>query len=433
MRFNWRTGATLFLIGALGACTTTPDPNPFPGPVSQGPVQETPEPEVGPEPEAEAKEPEITEAVQPEEQIVTRDGLTPPHMAGRNIKRLALLLPFSSSSQSLRSEAASMLKAAELAVFERDEADVLLIALDTQGTESGAASATRAAVQSGADVILGPVLARAVTGSSREARRSGTPVLAFSTDQTVAGNGTYLLSFPPEAEVDRIVQYTAQSGAQNFAYLGPDSTYGRRVKSAYGQAVQNVSARLTHNETYDGDDISVMQAPARRLAEAYKNSGSGRLAFEAIMLPEGGTPLRSLAPLLPYYDVDPDDVQFMGTSLWHRDETVREPALDGGIFAGPDREARQPFLDAYDRRYGEDAGRLASLAFDAVNVGAFVADGRADRRQSRIEDRQGFYGVDGLIQFDRDGTPNRGLAVYQIQNGRFVVIDPAPRTVTGPS
>jgi len=51
----------------------------------------------------------------------------------------------------------------------------------------------------------------------------------------------------------------------------------------------------------------------------------------------------------------------------------------------------------------------------------------------RAEDPNGFYGVDGLVQFGPDGTPNRGLAIYQIRNGRFVIIDEAPKTVVGPS
>ena len=89
----------------------------------------------------------------------TRDGLTPPHLTGRDTKRLALLLPFSTSSTRLAQEAQSMYRAAEMAVFDRQESDVLLIALDTKGTEAGARSATKAAVKAGADVILGPILA----------------------------------------------------------------------------------------------------------------------------------------------------------------------------------------------------------------------------------------------------------------------------------
>jgi len=86
---------------------------------------------------------------------------------------------------------------------------------------------------------------------------------------------------------------------------------------------------------------------------------------------------------------------------------------------------------AYDRAYGDDPSRLASLAFDAVNFGVIVADGDPRGRRARAEDPQGFYGADGLVRFRPDGTPDRGLAVYQIRNGTFVIIDPAPRRAAG--
>ncbi len=446
----------------MSACTTVPVPQgEYP---TRGPVVERPptEPVVTPNPtgtetpkeekEVEVKNPQGTGDADPDitpeqptfetgDYFNNRDGLTPPHMAGRDIKRMALLLPFSSKSARLREEADSMLKAAELAVFNRDDSDVLLMALDTRGTSDGARSATRSAIKSGADVILGPILAGSVKASAREARRSNTPLIAFSTDQTVAGNGTYLLSFPPEAEVKRIVDYVATTGTTRFAYIGPQSEYGRRVKGEYESAIKSNSGEVTASEIYDGRDISVMQEPAKRLAEFHRqgeiaakaNGGMTPMSYEAILLPEGGTALRSLAPLFPYYDVDPAKVQFLGTGLWKNDETVREPALNGGIFAAADQDAKQPFLDNYDRTYGDDASRLASLAYDAVAVGAYVADGDPRGRMARAEDPNGFYGVDGLVRFNANGTPDRGLAVYQIKNGRFVIVDPAPKTVVGPS
>jgi len=364
-----------------------------------------------------------------------RGGLTPPHMAGRDTKRLALLLPFSARSSRLQAEAASMLRAAELAVFEREDADVLLIALDTQGTKPGARSAAKSALDSGADIILGPIIADNVKAAAQVAARSKTPLLAFSNDQSVAGNGTYLLSFPPEAEVRRIVEYVASTGTTRFALMGPDSAYGRRVTGAYEQAVRAVGGEITASETYKGKDISVMQEPAQRLAAyhaegerlAKDNGGITPLSYEAILLPEGGNALRSLAPLFPYYEVDPADVQFMGTGRWNNADTVREPALNRGIFAGPDKEARQPFLDSYDRTYGEDPSSLATLAYDAVTLGAYIADGDPKTRRNRAEDPAGFYGVDGLVSFNYDGRPSRGLAVYKINYGQFSVVDPAPR------
>jgi len=441
----------------MTACaSTTPAPTQQRVPVAQVPVEiQTPTPVGTPTTETEPKDVKEVDAREPEEPTVqqpdtvqtaqngpyfnNRDGLTPPHMTGRDTKRLALLLPFSTSSSRLAQEAQSMYRAAEMAVFDRTDTDVLLFALDTKGTEEGAKSATRTAIAAGADVILGPILAGNVKASAREAARSDTPLIAFSTDQTVAGDGTYLMSFPPEAEVARVVDYVTGTGATRFAYLGPDSAYGNRVKSAYEARVRANYGEVTASESYQGSDITVMQTPAQRLAAfhaegeraAKENGGLTPMSFEAILLPEGGTALRSLAPLLPYYDIDPADVQFMGTSRWADPDTVREPALSRGLFAGPDKDTQQPFLDAYDRTYGETATTLASLAYDAVMMGAFVADGDPRQRYARAESPEGFYGVDGLVSFDSDGRPDRGLAVYQIQNGRFIVVDPAPRTVLG--
>ena len=438
--FKWLALSAAILT--ISACTTTQqvpisqNPGPvaqIPAPMPETPVQEAQIPIV----ETPVETAPIVTPPPAAQEVMTRDGITPPHMAGRNIKRMAILLPFSAKSSRLRAEASSMLKAAELAVFNRDDADVVLMALDTAGTESGAASAADAALKSGVDVILGPVLSRSVSGAARRARRNDVPVIAFSTDQTIAGNGTYLLSFPPEAEVKRIVDYAASTGAANFAYLGPKSEYGKRVLSAYQSSIRNNGGDLRASESYDGNDITVMQGPARNLASAYKSHKSqagpdDRQHFEAIMLPEGGVPLRSLAPLLPYYDIDPDQVQFLGTSIWHKEDVVREPAINGGIFAGPDQTARQNFLSTYDRQFGEEPSRLASLAFDAVNIGAVVADGSVRSRRRRAEDPVGFFGADGLVRWGADGKPDRGLAVYQIQNGRFVIIDPAPSRAPGP-
>ena len=75
-------------------------------------------------------------------------------MDSANIKRVAILLPFSAKSSRLREEANSMLRAAEMALFAREDHDVLLIAHDSKGSVEGAKQAARKAVSQGADIIL---------------------------------------------------------------------------------------------------------------------------------------------------------------------------------------------------------------------------------------------------------------------------------------
>lgn len=425
------------LAALLPACATTQSPSSTrypnqrqvtqqPAPTPTVPVVTPKTPDAGDD-DTQQVQTDPTAPKAPE--IIRKDGLTPPHMAAReDIRRVALLLPFSAGNARLREEASSMLKAAELAVFDRAEADTLLIALDTGGTSAGAASAVQSAVKSGSDVILGPLLAGNVRAAGREAAKTRTPVIAFSTDQSVAGNGVYLLSFPPEAEVQRVTEYAAAQGAQSFAFLGPDSTYGKRVNAAYARAAQSVGGAITASESYSGNDISVMTAPAQKLATAYGQAyEQGSTAFDAVLLPEGGTALRSLAPLLTYYEGRTANAQLLGTGLWNRDEIAQEPALRGGIFAGPDLTGKTAFAADYDASFNAQPSRLASLAYDGVNIAADAAPGSAIDSAQMITDPRGFYGVDGFIRFGLDGTPQRGLAIYEVRAGRFDMIDPAPK------
>ena len=374
--------------------------------------------------------------VRPGDAPQLRPGITPAHLAGQPLNRLALLLPLSSGNDRLRLEAQSMLQAAQLALFDGSESTTVLVVEDTGGTASGAKAATERAISKGADVILGPVLANNVEAVAREARRKSIPVVAFSTDTDVAGRGTYLLSFPPEAEVERVVEYAAGTGVTEFAILRPDNDYGRRAARAYESAVARNGGRVVASETYGRGGVSAMQEPARRLAEFHQNGerasgGRGKQAFEAILLPEGGTDLRSVAPLLPFYSSTVSRVQYLGTALWMREDTAREPALRGGLFAGPDMDAREGFERSYERAWGVEPSRLASLAFDAVVIGATVANGDPRLRANRLEDPSGFYGADGFVSFSFDGQPRRGLAVYEVTGGNFRVVDPAPRGAVG--
>ncbi len=362
-------------------------------------------------------------------------GLRPAFMGEGDIKRIALILPLSARSKALSREAASMLEAAEMSVFDLHDEHALLIPLDSKGTSAGAKAAAKQALEMGADVIVGPITAPSVKAAGRAARKNNIPVIGFSTDTSVAGNGVYLLSLPPEAEVDRITRFAAKAGATRFAYIGPDSVYGHRVLGAYQNAIRNVGGQLVGAESYAGKDISVMQEPAKRLAAMFPTPAQAAAnpnyadPYHVVLMPEGGTALRSLAPLLTFYNENTRHVQLMGTGLWNREDAAREPALKGGIFAAPDLESKKKFAARYTALYGHKPSRLASQSYDGVKIAAAVSSEDSRLRTSKLMDPAGFNGVDGRIRFLPDGRPDRGLAIYRIKNGHFVIIDPAPKAI----
>ncbi len=424
---------------ALAACETPGRPDPRPTPASSGPISgSAPDPAtvgvaVSDDPAGTASRPGAGQLGP----IPTGAEFTPPHLSrSGELTRVAVLLPFSGPSDQVRREAANLLRAAELALFERGDETVVLLPKDTAGTAEGGRSAARAAIQDGARLIIGPLLAPAVEAAGDEARAAGVPVIGFSTDPSVAGDGVYLLSFPPSEEIRRVVEHAASRGASRFAFIGPSTPYGQAASDAYRRAVAEQGGSVAASEFYSGG-VGEMGEASRRLARMGIERLDGRTAsrmtgadwapsdssaFQVVLMPDGGDDLRMLAPSMLFADIDPLVVKFMGTGLWRNPQTAREPGLEYGWFAGPDPRARGRFEQAYRDAYGEGPSNIAGLAYDAASLAIMMARSP----EASIESDTGFMGVDGLFRFRADGTVERGLAVYQVRGGGFEAIDPAP-------
>ncbi|VAV95876.1 hypothetical protein MNBD_ALPHA06-1216 [hydrothermal vent metagenome] len=375
--------------------------------------------------------------------------LMPPHMIGRPVVRLALLLPFSAKSTALRNQATSMLDAAELAIFEAGDPRLLLIPKDTGGTREGAIEAAQSALDDGADIMIGPILSSAVSGAASIAGPRGIPIISFSTDRQVAGNGVYLISYQLETEIERIIGFAAENEHNTFALLRGQSAYGARVEQAMGRAVALNFATLTDIQTYPratkdmAPSVAVIAHTTDRQEAIKKWEEAGgigdpaldpefafTLPYTAILLPESGIRLQSLAPLLPYNDVDPRKTRFLGTALWFDQSLTKEPALFGGWFPGPDQDSYTGFLTSYQQTYSRSPKRLAALAYDAVRVAGIVTQdttgGEMAAQRYLLENPAGFTGVTGLLRFASDGVVERALAVYQMRRGRMQVLESAP-------
>lgn len=386
----------------------------------------TPPPQVTPPPKV-----EVTPPPAPQTPGYTRDPsrfYTPAHMAGERPVRVALLLPFNSPHGNVRTLSNALYNAAQLALFEFDTTNILLMPKPTGGTATGARQAAKDALDAGADLVLGPLFAEEVAAVAPLARQVNVPVVAFSSDSSVGGDGVHLLSFPLDEDVERIVDYAMLQGMTRFAALYPHGTYGERVRAAFQQAVSARAGQVVASASYPSSPEG-MYEPAQRVAGAY---GEGN--YNAVFLPEGGSQLKSLAPLLPYYDVDPRDVKFLGTGLWDDPSLAREPPLNGAWFPAPPPEGHDQFLVRYRRAYGETPPRIASLGYDAVSLAIALSSLPESERftPQALTNPDGFAGVDGIFRFNPDGSTDRGLAVLEIRPTGATVIDPAPTSFRPP-
>ena len=340
--------------------------------------------------------------------------------------KIALLLPLAGMGETA-TVAKGMKQGAEMALFELNDPNVELITKDDGGTAAGARAAADAAIKEGAEIIIGPLLADAVTGVAPVARTANVPVLAFSNNTQVAGNGIYLLSFLAEQETERIVSYAASQGKRRFAALIPDNAYGAVVEAAFRHAVERHGGMISALERYPVT-ANGMLAPAKRIVESVKTAEAAMAPVDALFLPGGQESLPQIGPVIAYSGLDTSKVKLLGTSAWDYPAIGRERALVGGWYPSPDPVAWRAFSERFAKTFGTAPPRIASVAYDAIGLAIGLASNAPGARytQANLTRANGFTGVDGIVRFQANGLSERGLAVLEVQQFGSAVVEPAP-------
>ncbi|HEX8829435.1 MAG TPA: penicillin-binding protein activator [Xanthobacteraceae bacterium] len=341
--------------------------------------------------------------------------------------KAGLILPLSASGNAGIAGVA-MRNAAEMALAEFNNPNIQLLVKDDGGTAEAARQSAQQALDEGAQIILGPLFAQSVSFVGQAARARNVPVIAFSTDANVASNGVYLLSFLPESDVDRIVQYAASAGKHSYVALIPDNPYGIVVEAAFKQAVgRRNGSQIVALERYPHDKAGMMPI--------IQSAAQASTRADVLFLPDGGDEVPDVVAAIVANGVNIKRLQLLGTGLWDDPRIYATPALDGGCYAAPDGVGYRNFSTRYRARYNQDPVRTATLAYDAVALIAALVktQGAQPFTQQILTNPSGFSGIDGLFRFRADGTNERGLAVLKVGTSGAQIVSPALRSFSGAS
>jgi len=327
--------------------------------------------------------------------------------------RVAVLVPLSGRDAAL---GRSILNAANLALLDTGGQRIRITAYDTAG---GAVGAVNDAIAEGSGLILGPLLAEDVRAVAPAARAADVPVIAFSNDVSVAGDGVYLMGFTPVESIARVVAFARSRGASRFGALVPANVYGERSARAMTQAVEGAGGRLVGVQTFDAGAAGA-RAAATRLA--------GQGATDAVLIADLPRIASLAAPIVRQASPQP---RLLATERWATESNIgADVALRGAWFAAPSDGLFNQFRTRYRARYNASPFRLASLGYDAVLLAVRVAAdwpiGRAFPARA-LRESEGFTGVDGAFRFGRDGIADRALEVREVTATGTNVVSPAPR------
>ncbi len=323
--------------------------------------------------------------------------------------RVAILVPLSGPNAAV---GRSILNAANLALADSGDTQIEIAPYDTA---RGAGIAANRALAEGSRLFLGPLLAEDVRAVAPIARRGDVPVVAFSNDVSVAGNGTYLLGFVPSQSIERVISHARGTGVQRFAGLIPAGTYGQRASQALIDAVERSGGRMVAMQTFAREPAAIRAAATRLNTQS---------PYDAVLIADNPRLAAAAAPALR------PGARLLGTELWGTDaDLAGQRSLHGAWFAAAPNGLFDQLRTRYRARFGGAPYRLASLGYDAMLMTVRVASDwplgtpfpQASLRTGR------FTGIDGSFRFGRDGVAQRALEVQQVGPGGVTTASAAPR------
>ena len=350
--------------------------------------------------------------------------------------RAAVLLPLSGPAQKI---GVDIRRGAELAIFTLDNPNIDLTFHDTSQDVAGAVTA---AIEQKANLIIGPLFSENARKARPLAAMANMPILTFSNDSTVAGQGVWLIGQTPEKDIETVLTKALSEikpideearALPNLVIIAQDNDYGTRITQSAISLLRNQGG-ATADLLVINDDVLMDE---KSLRQSIKNltgwlppssTGERKLPkYDMVLLAGHDAFSLRVAPVLSWYDLDPEQVLFIGPSSWNNAAILQEPSLKNGWFADVPQDNQNRFQQIWKDHFNEPASKPAILAFDAIALASTLDHDDSQMMIANLTQDQGFSGFSGMFRFHQDGTNTRLLEIRQINDQDTGVVFPAAR------
>ena len=388
---------------------------------------------VGPDPSlaTEALEAAFAMLARRDQGLETGGFIMPPKPDG--IMRIALLVPKSGENAVLGNE---LQRGAELALFSLRNSQIELLVFDT--VEKGGGVAAREAVVAEADIIVGPLFSDAVVSARQVAATHGVLMLALSNNTAIAGRGSWLFGYLPEQQVDILLGHALTAGRSKVGIIAADDVFGQRLarhaRKRLGQFGLEPEDFITLTAAQLASEDQLKNAVKRftgytPLTDDEDTPAASELPpprFDAVLFAGSADFALRTAPVLAYYDADPERVLYLGNAQWNQRRILMEPSLQGGLFASRPTDRDDAFNALWSDALGGRPGALARLSFDAMAMAAILAGQKRETWNAALEAGSGYNGFSGAYRLMPDGGNRRSFEIRQVSGGVSTIFQSAP-------
>ena len=268
---------------------------------------------------------------------------------------------------------------------------------------------------------------------------------SFSSEKSLANDCVYLINFFPEDDLNTLFNYFP-SGSK-IALLYPENKYGYNINKIIDPIAERSTSLIISRSSYKIDLTNARESikelgkyelrkyELERQKQTLKNKNdpdskkalkkilkfetTDKIDFTHLILPEYNIRLLQIAPLLPFYDIDPKKVQFVGTGVWDDSVFFDEPSLQNAIFSGIEENKRNKFFRAFEYFYDQKPMRTVTIPYDLTAVLSYIISENMTLNKSQNflnNSNITFDGIDGSFFFS-ENVIVRKLDILRINNG----------------
>jgi branched-chain amino acid transport system substrate-binding protein len=342
---------------------------------------------------------------------------------------IAVLLPLSGVSSNM---GRSMLDAVQLASSEIGSSKVDLLIVDIGSTESSAKAALSSLAQS-VDIVVGPVLKSQIAIVNRYSREHNIMNIALTSDESFIRMGNSVeFGMPVANQMDRLISYAIQKGAQNFYTILPNDSLGDNIGNlllnykSYDKLRDFLVVKYNKNDNEISDLAQVIQEFKDKIKSIPNYQENA-----VILLPQSGNELRKIAQNFEMLrDPELKKLKVICGSDFHDSSPYAITWVSDTWFADAKLDGRLGFEARFRAANKYDANHLASLAYDAVALILAAVETKRDGLvvfdPNKILNKSGFEGINGVFRFFKDGSEERLFSIFKISSNQVIEIDPAP-------
>ena len=362
------------------------------------------------------------------------------------IFEIGLLLPLSGEFYQIGK---SLLDSAQLALEKTSNKNLEFYIVDT-GKENQLFKNLSYLMSNDIDLILGPVFTNTVLRVREYLDDQSIPIITFSNNSEVSNRNVYVFGLTIEDELNSIYEYSVDKGINKFAVIVPENKYGNKVKNEidkFHNVNNNSSSQFIFYPTENPDYYKIAREVSNyderkleldnrvRLLKELQSESSlkelkllknkdtlGELDFEAIIIiARSFSELTNFISILPYYDVDPKKVKFIGNSIWGKELILKEPSMKNSYFSSLDLNARKEFEEEYKKIYTNNPHSLAPLAYDLVGLVSSLNMEHKKITKEILHSNLGYLGINGWFRFDESGKVERRPVIFHVGSDKFVI------------